>query len=334
MQKEINTRQSPDMIDTILKDKRSLKKHLSKLNICVPITQIVSDKNEALQIIKKIGLPVDVKSLYPISSYQEEKIADASFCEEIVERMLLISRTKEIELQKDFKTDKCIEMQFLSDRLGNSIVIGEQETIWKNDTETFKITPVQTLESFTYQQMRNDAKKVIESLSIIGISNFIFYISRKTNQYLLADIENDKENIKKQNITIPKEKLEKIINQLEKGITFFEKYLMSESRYRQMTVMMEKENKEIKMQKGDIKSIFQRQFFTEESIPKIQYFENKRIDELTQALQEIRQDIIYGIIAGLYKKMDVQRLSELTNIDKYYIQLLEDIIRDLIDSKQ
>lgn len=317
----------------ILNDEKTLSKKLTEINIKIPVTKIVSNKSDAINLINEIGLPVDIKAIYPFSSYDREKINEEDEKEEIIEKMLTISKTKEIEIKKNCEKYKIIEIQLLSDLNGNVLEIANQESILRKKRKIVKISPIQSLEDDIYSLIINDVKKVIKNLNLVGVTKFTFYINTETNEYLLYKIDNNIFPVLKEY----EKKLEKVIAKLLQNELLTNK-LFQENDY---NVFEETNNKiyiidelcEIKegdsgnkiISSNDIIDVIQKKFLDNDKYKKNLLYENMRIDELIQILQNKNEDVIEAVIAALKKHIDIELIAELTKIDIFLIRILKNI---------
>lgn len=172
-------------------DRDLFKALMEKINEPVIESDIVNDVDSGVNFAKKIGYPVIVRPAYTLGG-TGGGIADTE--EElttILENGLYLSPVKQVLLEKSIKGWKEVEYEVMRDSHGNCITVCNMENIdpvGVHTGDSIVVAPSQTLSDKEYQMLRTSALKIIDEVGIIGGCNVQFALNPNSFEYAVIEI--------------------------------------------------------------------------------------------------------------------------------------------------
>ncbi len=227
--------------------------------------------------------------------------------------------------EQDYEEWKKVEIEILRDINGNCICIGSREFI----NENISVLPILTIPNKPYQMIRAEAIKNANILKSIGNINFKFAVNHTTFEFKLLsyDINSKKTLIQK----VTKYPMEQVVFNLLAG------KVLNEIRIDGNNCCYEPILKEVSVDINDItissKNIESAIIKTSCINMKLdEYFRLERLIEfekqdLEVELKNNNSEIFLVIAEAIRKEMSVERICEITKIDKYFIGSVYKIIK-------
>ena len=170
-------------IDAIKKaeDRSLFQKAMEKIGLETPKNAIVHTMEEAMEALKKVGLPAIIRPSFTMGgagggvAYTEEE-----YCQ-IIEYGLAISPTHEVLVDESIIGWKEFEMEVVRDKNDNVIIICSIENVDPMGVHTgdsITVAPALTLTDKEYQRMRNASIAVLREIGVeTGGSNVQFAVN-------------------------------------------------------------------------------------------------------------------------------------------------------------
>lgn len=159
----------------IAEDRDKFAKHLKKINVSTPLSHAAKSMSQAKKIVKRLGLPVMVRAGFSLGGQKsgvcftqaefEKRVGEAlNFSPQIlVEKYLHHWKEIEYEVVRD-ANDNCITVCNMENMDPLGIHTGESVVV----------APSQTLNNYEYQMLRDISIKIVRSLNVIGECNVQF----------------------------------------------------------------------------------------------------------------------------------------------------------------
>ncbi|KDN52624.1 putative arginine-specific carbamoyl-phosphate synthetase, ammonia chain [Tilletiaria anomala UBC 951] len=162
---------------------------LDQINIPVAKSEAVSSVNAALKAAEDIGYPVIVRAAYALGGLgsgfaeNEEELRDLS--------ARSLSLSPQILVEKSLKGWKESEYEVLRDQEDNAIICCNMENfdpLGIHTGDSIVVAPSQTLSDDNYHMLRTAALKVIRHLGIVGECNIQYALSPDSREYRVIEV--------------------------------------------------------------------------------------------------------------------------------------------------
>ena len=359
--KEKNVRVLGTGVDGInnAEDSQAFKDMMESINEPCISSLVVETVEDAIDFAEKIGLPVIVRPAYTLGgtgggiAYTKEEL------EEIAGSGLRLSRVHQVLIEKCVSGWKEIEYEVIRDSIGTCITVCNMENIdpvGVHTGDSIVVAPTQTLSSKECAMLRSSALKIIDALKIEGGCNVQFALNPNSFEYAVIEVNprvSRSSALASKATGYPIAKvatkiaigynLDEIKNEVT-GMTYacfepaidyvvakipkwpFKKFLTANRNLgTQMKatgeVMAIASNLEASLMKA-IRSLEENveEFYLEK------YVEYTK-EELEEKLKDVDNERIFVIAEAIRKEISVERIKEITSIDKFFIGTIYNIVR-------
>ncbi|MBM5782063.1 MAG: carbamoyl-phosphate synthase large subunit [Pelagibacterales bacterium] len=173
-------------------DRQLFQKAMDKIGLKTPRNAIVHSMEEAMEALKKVGLPAIIRPSFTMGgagggvAYTEEEF------KQIVEYGLVISPTHELLIDESIIGWKEYEMEVVRDKNDNAIIICSIENVDPMGVHTgdsITVAPALTLTDKEYQQMRNASIAVLREIGVeTGGSNVQFAVNPANGNLVVIEM--------------------------------------------------------------------------------------------------------------------------------------------------
>jgi acetyl-CoA carboxylase biotin carboxylase subunit len=182
---------SPEVI-TLFGDKSTAKNTMKKLGVpTVPGSEsIISSVDEALGIAREIGYPVIIKA----TAGGGGKGMRVCFSDEDLKKFLPLAQGEAqaafgnpgVYIEKYIQNPKHIEIQFLGDRFGNAITLGERDcSIQRKHQKLVEEAPGPTITPEQREKISEVVRKSVSSVGYVGAGTMEFIMDDRGNFYFM-----------------------------------------------------------------------------------------------------------------------------------------------------
>jgi carbamoyl-phosphate synthase large subunit len=181
-------------LETIRKaeDRQLFKQAMQKIGLDLPRSMVVTDASDLKSVARDLGFPVIVRASFTLGgagggiAYHFEELRSR------VQVALEMSPVKKVLLEESIIGWKEYELEVMRDRADNFVVICTIENIDPMGVHTgdsITVAPAQTLTDRQYQDMRDDAKRIISEIGVeTGGCNIQFAVHPKTGRRVVIEI--------------------------------------------------------------------------------------------------------------------------------------------------
>ncbi|MDE2511672.1 MAG: carbamoyl-phosphate synthase large subunit, partial [Elusimicrobia bacterium] len=173
-------------------DRQLFKAAMLKIGLDVPKSMVVTDSSDLKQIARELGFPVIVRASFTLGgagggiAYHFEELRQR------VHRALEASPVKKVLLEESIIGWKEYELEVMRDRRDNFVVICTIENIDPMGVHTgdsITVAPAQTLTDRQYQEMRDDAKRIVSEIGVeTGGCNVQFAVNPADGRRVVIEI--------------------------------------------------------------------------------------------------------------------------------------------------
>jgi carbamoyl-phosphate synthase large subunit len=181
-------------LETIRKaeDRQLFKSCMQKIGLELPRSLVVTDVSEAKQASRELGFPIIVRASFTLGgtgggiAYHLEELRDK------VTAALEASPVKKVLLEESLLGWKEYELEVMRDNKDNFVVVCSIENIDPMGVHTgdsITVAPAMTLTDDQYQQMRDEARRIISELGVeTGGCNVQFAVNPRTGRRVVVEI--------------------------------------------------------------------------------------------------------------------------------------------------
>ena len=170
-------------------DREFFVNKLKEIDVKTPRSYAVTSLEEALEAGRKLGFPVIIRSAYTLGGQ------GSAFCqneEELREQASkAFSYTGQILVEESLKGWKEVEYEVVRDRYDNCITVCNMENfdpLGIHTGESIVVAPSQTLTNSEYHKLRELSIKVIRHIGIVGECNIQYALDPHSEDYRVIEV--------------------------------------------------------------------------------------------------------------------------------------------------
>jgi carbamoyl-phosphate synthase large subunit len=170
-------------------DRELFKQRLGEIGVRVPRSAAAASREEAVRIANEIGYPVMVRAGFALGGLGSGRCADAKEVGERVDKALAHSR--QVLIEEYLEGWKEIEYEVVRDGEDNCITVCNMENfdpLGIHTGESIVVAPSQTLTNAEYHQLRELAIRVIRHLGIVGECNIQYALDPHSEEYRVIEV--------------------------------------------------------------------------------------------------------------------------------------------------
>jgi len=172
-------------------DRKAFKDTMQSIGEPCVASNIVNKTEDALAFAEEIGYPVIVRPAYTLGGTGGGIAADPDELARITANGLRLSRVTQVLIEKCISGWKEIEYEVMRDSKGNLITVCNMENIDPMGIHTgdsIVVAPSQTLTDKEYQMLRTASIKIISALGIEGGCNVQFALNPSSFEYSVIEV--------------------------------------------------------------------------------------------------------------------------------------------------
>ena len=340
-------------------DRQCFKDMMESIGEPCVASKVVHTVEDALDFGKEIGLPVIVRPAYTLGGTGGGIANTLAELEEIAGSGIRLSRVSEILVEKCISGWKEIEYEVIRDKNDTCITVCNMENIDPvgiHTGDSIVVAPSQTLADKEYQMLRTSAIKIISALKIEGGCNVQFALDPNSFQYAVIEVN---PRVSRSSALASKATgypIAKVATKIALGYTLdeirnevtgktyacfepvldyvvvkipkwpFKKFLTAS---RILGTQMKATGEVMAIAPSMEMAIMKAVRSLEENVDylyldKLKDFEKYEIEEQL-AVQD--NERIFVIAEAIRKEISVERIHEITNIDKYFIGIIYKLVK-------
>lgn len=175
------------IIDT--EDREIFAGKLAEINVKTPKSIAASDMEEAFAAVDKLGFPVIIRAAYTLGGL------GSGFCsnKEELERLATsaFSYSPQVLVEESLKGWKEVEYEVVCDKYDNCITVCNMENfdpLGIHTGESIVVAPSQTLSNSEYHKLRSIAIKIIRHIGIVGECNVQYALDPNSEDYRVIEV--------------------------------------------------------------------------------------------------------------------------------------------------
>jgi carbamoyl-phosphate synthase large subunit len=173
-------------------DRLLFKQAMEEIGLKVPKSGLAKSLEEARAVVAQLGYPLIVRPSFTLGGEGGGVLYNRDELDEVVGFALKASPVHQVLLEQSVLGWKEFELEVMRDRADNAIVVCSVENVDPMGVHTgdsVTVAPQQTLSDREYQEMRNDAFKVIRRVGVAtGGSNIQFAVHPQTGERVVIEM--------------------------------------------------------------------------------------------------------------------------------------------------
>lgn len=175
----------------LAEDRGKFKKLMQQISRPTLPSKSIKSVSEAIDFVTQIGFPLIIRADFNLGGTGSSIVFGKSDLQEKIKNGLRVSLTKEVLVEKSVLGWAEIEYEIIRDAFGNKIMVCNMENLdpmGVHTGESIVTAPSQTLSDNDYQKLRNASFDIVEALNIQGGCNVQFALNQKTGEYFVIEV--------------------------------------------------------------------------------------------------------------------------------------------------
>jgi carbamoyl-phosphate synthase large subunit len=172
-------------------DREAFKELMLAIGQPIPMSIIATNVEQCLDFVRKYGYPVIIRPAYTLGGTGGGIAVNQEQLVEICDRGISKSPIGQILLEQSVAGWKEIEYEVIRDKKDNCIIVCNMENIDPvgiHTGDSIVVAPSQTLRDKEYQMLRTASIDIIRSLKIEGGCNVQFALDPNSNDYIVIEV--------------------------------------------------------------------------------------------------------------------------------------------------
>ena len=173
-------------------DRQLFKDAMTEIGVDIPKSAYAASLDEALAAAAWIGYPLVIRPSFTLGGSGGGIAYNVEELREIVTRGLTLSPVHAVLIEESVIGWKEFELEVMRDKADNVIIVCSIENfdpMGVHTGDSITVAPQQTLSNIEYQQMRDEAKKIIRAIGVeTGGSNIQFAVDPKTGRRIVIEM--------------------------------------------------------------------------------------------------------------------------------------------------
>jgi len=175
------------IIDT--EDRELFVKKLDEIGVKTPRSIAVGEVEEAISAASKLGFPVIIRAAYTLGGQGSGFASGVDELRALAAKAL--SYSSQILVEESLKGWKEVEYEVVRDRYDNCITVCNMENfdpLGIHTGESIVVAPSQTLSNSEYHKLRELSIKIIRHIGIVGECNVQYALSPESEDYRVIEV--------------------------------------------------------------------------------------------------------------------------------------------------
>ena len=172
-------------------DRDKFRELMIKIREPVPPSKAVTTVKDALDYAEQIDYPVIVRPAYTLGGTGSGVAENPFDLDRIASNGLALSRIHQVLIEKSVAGWKEIEYEVMRDSADNCITVCNMENfdaVGIHTGESIVVAPSQTLTDYEYQMLRTASIKIIRALGVEGGCNIQFALDPNSENYYVIEV--------------------------------------------------------------------------------------------------------------------------------------------------
>jgi carbamoyl-phosphate synthase large subunit len=170
-------------------DRELFVKKLNEIDVKTPRSIAVKGVDEALEAAEKLGFPIIIRAAYTLGGQGSGFAYDTAELKNLAAKAF--SYTNQILVEESLKGWKEVEYEVVRDKFDNCITVCNMENfdpLGIHTGESIVVAPSQTLTNSEYHKLRELSIRIIRHIGIVGECNVQFALAPDSEDYRVIEV--------------------------------------------------------------------------------------------------------------------------------------------------
>jgi len=172
-------------------DRDLFRKAMMEIGLKVPPSGIARSPEDAVSISEKLGFPLLVRTSFTLGGQSSGIARNRDELYESVSKALRWSANGEVLVERSYFGWKELEYEYMRDYYGNSVCVATMEgfdPLGVHTGEKIVAVPIQTLTNREYHMLREAGLRIVDKLGIVGECNIQFGLDPKSRELIVVEV--------------------------------------------------------------------------------------------------------------------------------------------------
>ncbi|MFQ5573759.1 MAG: carbamoyl-phosphate synthase large subunit, partial [Nitrosopumilaceae archaeon] len=172
-------------------NRQFFKDSMNECNVPVLKSKTVTSFEEAKKVAKELGYPVIIRVAYTLGGKGGGIAHNEIELHEIVERGITASLVGQVLIEEYVGSWKQIEYEVMQDYAGNNVIVCNMENVLAMKAHTgdnIVVAPSQTIDNHEYHMLRSASLRATKHVGIVGECNIQFALEPTSSRYVAIEI--------------------------------------------------------------------------------------------------------------------------------------------------
>ncbi|QFT89158.1 Carbamoyl-phosphate synthase large chain [Bacillus sp. THAF10] len=172
-------------------DRDKFRQLMKRLNEPIPDSMIIQTKEEGKNFVESIGYPVIIRPAYTLGGEGGGFANNERELDFLLQNGLQLSPIHQVLVEKSIKGWKEVEYEVMRDENDTCIIVCNMENmdpVGVHTGDSIVVAPSQTLTDRQYQILRNASLHIIRNLKIVGGCNIQFAMDPYSDDYYIIEV--------------------------------------------------------------------------------------------------------------------------------------------------
>ena len=170
-------------------DRELFVKKLNEIDVKTPRSIAVNGVDEALEAAEKLGFPIIIRAAYTLGGQGSGFASDTAELKNLAAKAF--SYTNQILVEESLKGWKEVEYEVVRDKFDNCITVCNMENfdpLGIHTGESIVVAPSQTLTNSEYHKLRELSIRIIRHIGIVGECNVQYALAPDSEDYRVIEV--------------------------------------------------------------------------------------------------------------------------------------------------
>ncbi|MEM2172459.1 MAG: carbamoyl-phosphate synthase (glutamine-hydrolyzing) large subunit [Thermoproteota archaeon] len=180
-------------IETIrtAEDRDLFRRAMWDIGLKVPPSGVARSPEDAVRISDELGFPLLVRTSFTLGGQSSGIVKRRDELYEAVSKALRWSLNGEVLIERSYFGWKELEYEYMRDYYGNAVAVATMEgfdPLGVHTGEKIVVVPIQTLTNKEYHRLRTAGLKIVEKLRIVGECNIQFGLDPESGELIVVEV--------------------------------------------------------------------------------------------------------------------------------------------------
>ncbi|MBO3799644.1 MAG: carbamoyl-phosphate synthase (glutamine-hydrolyzing) large subunit [Candidatus Brockarchaeota archaeon] len=175
----------------IAEDRDLFRRAMLDIGLKVPPSGVARSPEDAVKVSEELGFPLLVRTSFTLGGQSSGIVKNRDELYEAVSKALRWSLNGEVLIERSYFGWKELEYEYMRDYYGNAVAVATMEgfdPLGVHTGEKIVVVPIQTLTNKEYHRLRTAGLRIVEKLGIVGECNIQFGLDPESGELIVVEV--------------------------------------------------------------------------------------------------------------------------------------------------